>query len=70
MHKIDFANLQYQYQLYKEEIDSAIQKVLDNSNYIMGQEVRELEENLNTNHFPAEGKKKQVPTPEFHQKNE
>jgi UDP-2-acetamido-2-deoxy-ribo-hexuluronate aminotransferase len=44
--KIDFANLQYQYQLYKEEIDSAIQKVLDNSNYIMGQEVRELEENL------------------------
>jgi len=44
--KIDFANLQYQYQLYKAEIDSAIQKVLDNSNYIMGQEVRELEENL------------------------
>jgi len=44
--KIDFANLQYQYQLYKEEIDSSIQKVLDNSNYIMGQEVRELEENL------------------------
>jgi len=44
--KIDFANLQYQYQLYKKEIDSAIQKVLDNSNYIMGQEVIELEENL------------------------
>jgi len=46
MHKIDFANLQYQYQLYKDEIDSAIQKVLDKSNYIMGQEVKELEENL------------------------
>jgi len=44
--KIDFANLQYQYQLYKEEIDSAIQKVLDKSNYIMGQEVADLEENL------------------------
>jgi UDP-2-acetamido-2-deoxy-ribo-hexuluronate aminotransferase len=44
--KIDFANLQYQYQLYKEEIDQAIHKVLDKSNYIMGDEVKELEENL------------------------
>jgi len=44
--KIDFANLQYQYQLYKDEIDEAIHKVLDKSNYIMGQDVRELEENL------------------------
>ena len=44
--KIDFANLQYQYQLYKDEIDEAIHKVLDKSNYIMGQEVNELEENL------------------------
>jgi len=44
--KIDFANLQYQYQLYKDEIDTAIHRVLDNSNYIMGKEVRELEENL------------------------
>jgi len=44
--KIDFANLQYQYQLYKDEIDSAIHAVLDKSNYIMGEEVRELEENL------------------------
>jgi UDP-2-acetamido-2-deoxy-ribo-hexuluronate aminotransferase len=44
--KIDFANLQYQYQRYKEEIDSAIQKVLDRSNYIMGDEVNELEKNL------------------------
>ena len=44
--QIDFANLQYQYQLYKEEIDQAIHKVLDRSNYIMGEEVQELEENL------------------------
>jgi len=44
--KIDFAKLQYQYQLYKEEIDSAIHSVLDKSNYIMGEEVKELEENL------------------------
>lgn len=43
---IDFANLQYQYQRYKEEIDSAIHKVLDRSNYIMGEEVQQLEENL------------------------
>jgi len=44
--KIDFAKLQYQYQLYKEEIDQAIHSVLDRSNYIMGDEVRALESNL------------------------
>jgi len=44
--KIDFANLQYQYQLYKTEIDVAMQAVLDKSNYIMGDEVRELETSL------------------------
>jgi len=44
--KIDFANLQYQYQLYKKEIDRAIHRVLDRSNYIMGDEVKELEKNL------------------------
>jgi len=44
--KIDFANLQYQYQLYKTEIDTAMQAVLDKSNYIMGDEVRELETSL------------------------
>jgi len=44
--KIDFANLQYQYQLYKDEIDSAIHGVLDKSNYIMGEEVHQLEESL------------------------
>ncbi len=46
--QIDFAKLQYQYQLYKEELDQAIHKVLNKSNYIMGNEVKELEENLQT----------------------
>ncbi len=44
--QIDFAKLQYQYQLYKTEIDEAIHNVLDKSNYIMGDEVKALEENL------------------------
>jgi len=44
--KIDFAKLQYQYQLYKTEIDEVIHNVLDKSNYIMGEEVNILEENL------------------------
>jgi UDP-2-acetamido-2-deoxy-ribo-hexuluronate aminotransferase len=44
--QIDFAKLQYQYQLYKTEIDEAIHAVLDKSNYIMGEEVGRLEENL------------------------
>lgn len=43
---IDFANLQYQYQLYKKDIDENIQNVLNNSNYIMGEEVFRLEEDL------------------------
>ncbi|AXH09201.1 aminotransferase DegT [Malaciobacter halophilus] len=44
--KIDFAKLQDQYQLYKTEIDEAIHVVLDKSNYIMGEEVSQLEESL------------------------
>jgi UDP-2-acetamido-2-deoxy-ribo-hexuluronate aminotransferase len=43
---IDFANLQYQYQLYKKDIDKNIQSVLNKSNYIMGEEVSLLEEKL------------------------
>jgi len=43
---IDFANLQYQYQLYKDEIDKAIHAVLDKSNYIMGEEITQLEHSL------------------------
>jgi len=45
---IDFAKLQYQYQLYKTEIDEAMQAVLDKSNYIMGEEVTQLESALET----------------------
>jgi UDP-2-acetamido-2-deoxy-ribo-hexuluronate aminotransferase len=44
--KIDFANLQYQYQLYKTEIDEAIQNILNKSNYIMGEEITQLEKSL------------------------
>lgn len=44
--QIDFANLKYQYKLYKDEIDKAIHSVLDKSNYIMGEEVSKLEKSL------------------------
>jgi UDP-2-acetamido-2-deoxy-ribo-hexuluronate aminotransferase len=44
--KIDFANLQHQYQLYKNEIDSAIHAVLNKSNYILGEECDLLEREL------------------------
>ncbi|MDB3894467.1 DegT/DnrJ/EryC1/StrS family aminotransferase [Candidatus Pelagibacter sp.] len=44
--KIDFANLQLQYQAYKKEIDSNIQNVLNKSNYILGEEVKTLEYEL------------------------
>ncbi len=43
---IDFANLQFQYQKYKADIDANIQAVLNKSNYIMGEEVHELERAL------------------------
>jgi UDP-2-acetamido-2-deoxy-ribo-hexuluronate aminotransferase len=43
---IDFANLQLQYQKYKVDIDANIQAVLNKSNYIMGEEVYELERAL------------------------
>ena len=36
--KINFANLQLQYQTYKKEIDNNIQNVLNKSNYILGEE--------------------------------
>lgn len=44
--KIDFANLQHQYQLYKADIDANIQAVLNKSNYIMGEEIQQLEVEL------------------------
>ncbi len=40
---IDFANLQVQYQKYKDDIDKSIKSVLDKSNYIMGEKIDELE---------------------------
>ena len=43
---IDFANLQLQYQKYKVDIDASIHSVLNKSNYIMGEEVHELERAL------------------------
>lgn len=43
---IDFANLQHQHNLYKHEIEEAILKVARNCNFIMGNEVQELEKNL------------------------
>ena len=44
--KIPFIDLQAQYQAYKHEIDKAIQNVLNSSQYIMGSEVKKLEEGL------------------------
>ncbi len=44
--KIDFANLQLQYQFYKDKIDTNIQAVLTKSNYILGEEVQILEREL------------------------
>ena len=43
---IDFANLQYQHNLYKDEIEEAILKVARNCNFIMGEEVTQLEKSL------------------------
>jgi UDP-2-acetamido-2-deoxy-ribo-hexuluronate aminotransferase len=43
---IDFANLQYQHELYKDEIENAILKVARNCNFIMGEEVSQLEKSL------------------------
>lgn len=44
--KIPFIDLQSQYQAYKIDIDSAIQNVLETSQYIMGPVVKQFEENL------------------------
>ncbi len=43
---MEFIDLKTQYRLYKQEIDAAIHKVLDHGAYILGPEVRELEEQL------------------------
>ena len=44
--KIDYANLNLQYQNYKKSIDDAIFKVVKNCKFIMGEEVHKLEQNL------------------------
>lgn len=44
--KIDFANLQLQYQTYNDKIDNNIKSVLNKSNYILGEEVNILEKEL------------------------
>ncbi len=44
--KIDFANLQFQHSLYKEEIEKAVLSVMDKCNFIMGEEVTDLEQSL------------------------
>ncbi|WP_391207739.1 DegT/DnrJ/EryC1/StrS family aminotransferase [Psychrobacillus sp. L4] len=43
---MEFRDLKTQYQKYKHEIDSAIQKVVNDANFIGGNEVKELEEQL------------------------
>ena len=43
---MDFIDLKYQQQRIKEKIDSKIQKVLAHGQYIMGPEVKELEDQL------------------------
>lgn len=44
--KIDFANLNLAYQEHKEDFDTAIEKVVSSSSFIMGEEVYDLEKNL------------------------
>lgn len=44
--KIDFANLQYHHSLYQEEIEQAVLLVMRKCNFIMGEEVSQLERAL------------------------
>lgn len=46
--KIDFANLQHQHALYQDEIETALTQVMRNCNFIMGEEVTQLENALKT----------------------
>ena len=43
---IDFANLQYQHNLYKDEIEETLLKVARKCNFIMGEDIQELEKSL------------------------
>jgi len=44
--RLNFVDLRRQYLSYKEEIDRAIDKVLNSTRFIMGPEIKELEEQL------------------------
>ncbi|CZE49282.1 DegT/DnrJ/EryC1/StrS family aminotransferase [Campylobacter geochelonis] len=44
--KIDFANLQLQHQMYKDEIETAVKNVMNKCNFIMGEEIDILERSL------------------------
>lgn len=46
MKKIEFIDLKSQYAVLREQINSRIQKVLDHGGYILGPEVKELEDKL------------------------
>ena len=43
---IDFSNLQYQHNLYKDEIEKAMLTVARKCNFIMGEEILEIERSL------------------------
>src|SRR3982751_6488808 len=43
---MEFTDLKAQYRAIKADVDARIQKVLDHGQYIMGPEVRQLEERL------------------------
>ena len=43
---MEFIDLKKQYQVLKDKIDNNIHTVLDNGNYIIGEEVKSLEKRL------------------------
>ena len=48
--KVDFLNLKVQYTSIKHEIDAAIQDVIDNTAFILGERVKRFEDNFATAH--------------------
>jgi len=48
--KINFANLQYQHNLYKDEIETAVTNVMRECNFIMGEPVKTLEKFTGAKH--------------------
>lgn len=43
---MEFRDLKRQYQLHREEIDGAMQEVIDSSHFILGSQVKQLEQEL------------------------